>query len=149
MSARPARVPITLTELNEMTEPVAMHQLLPSPAELAEHARNEPEFARWSEGYGPFTHSDETRAAAFRMAHQLVQAGLQSDLASVYRLLQGLDRLSAAGLWLVVHMTYARRVRLDGAPLSEEDFKAQPEGHTGGALNMVPAYAGYLGLNAL
>lgn len=126
-----------------------MHQLLPSPAELAEHARNEPEFARWSEGYGPFTHSDETRAAAFRMAHQLVQAGLQPDLASVYRLLQGLDRLSAAGLWLVVHMTYARRVRLDGTPLGEGDFKAQPEGHTGGALNMVPAYAGYLGLNAL
>ena len=126
-----------------------MHQLLPSPAELAEHARNEPEFARWSEGYGPFTHSDETRAAAFRMAHQLVQAGLQPDLASVYRLLQGLDRLSAAGLWLVVHMTYARRVRLDGAPLGEDDFKAQPEGHTGGALNIVPAYAGYLALNAL
>src|SRR5690606_15579048 len=91
----------------------------------------------------------ETRAAAFRMAHQLVQAGLQPDLASVYRLLQGLDRLSAAGLWLVVHMTYARRVRLDGTPLGEDDFKAQPEGHTGGALNMVPAYAGYLGLNAL
>src|SRR5690606_19244465 len=88
-------------------------------------------------------------AAVFRMAHQLVQAGLQQDLASVYRLLQGLDRLAAAGLWLVVHMTYARRVRLDGAPLQAEDFKAQPEGHTGGALNMVPGYAGYLALNAL
>ena len=79
-----------------------MHQLLPSPAELAEHARKEPEFARWSEGYGPFVHSDETRAAAYRMAHQMVQAGLQPDLASVYRLLRSLDRLSAAGLWLVL-----------------------------------------------
>ena len=126
-----------------------MHQILPSLAELAEHARSEPEFARWSEGYGPFVHADETRAAVFRLAHQVVQAGLQPDLASVYRLLQGLDRLSAAGLWLVVHMTYARRVRLDGAPLDAEDFKAHPEGHTGGALNMVPGYAGYLALNAL
>lgn len=126
-----------------------MHQILPSPSELAEHARREPDFARWSEGYGPLQHADETRAAVFRMAHQLVQAGLHQDLASVYRLLQGLDRLTAAGLWLVVHMTYARRVRLDGAPLQAEDFKAQPEGHTGGALNMVPGYAGYLALNAL
>ncbi|WP_312290709.1 xylulose 5-phosphate 3-epimerase, partial [Stutzerimonas nitrititolerans] len=35
------------------------------------------------------------------------------------------------------------------APLEAEDFKETPEGHTGGALNMVPAYVGYLGLNAL
>src|SRR5690606_41307480 len=91
-----------------------MHQLLPSPAELAEHARQEPEFARWSEGYGPFVHADETRAAAYRMAHQVVQAGLQPDLASGYRPRQALDRLSAAGLLLVVHMTQVRRVRVAG-----------------------------------
>ncbi|MEG6650376.1 xylulose 5-phosphate 3-epimerase, partial [Pseudomonas aeruginosa] len=30
-----------------------------------------------------------------------------------------------------------------------EEFKTQPEGHTGRALNMVPAYAGYLALNDL
>ncbi|HWV58499.1 MAG TPA: hypothetical protein VNZ57_13680, partial [Longimicrobiales bacterium] len=30
-----------------------------------------------------------------------------------------------------------------------EDFKPRPEGHTGGALNMVPAYVGYLAANAL
>ena len=34
-------------------------------------------------------------------------------------------------------------------PLEAEDFKPQPEGHTGGALNMVPAYTGYLAMNAL
>lgn len=56
-----------------------------------------------------------------------------------------LDRLASAGLWLVVHQTYARNVYLDGRPLDTEDFKIRPEGHTGGALNMVPAYAGYLG----
>ena len=46
----------------------------------------------------------------FRLAHQLVQAGHQPDLASVYRLLQAVDRVASAGLWLVVHMTYAQQV---------------------------------------
>lgn len=126
-----------------------MHQLLPSLVELNAHAAIEAGFADWRVGYGPLQHSPETQAAVFRLAHQLVQAELQPDLASVYRLFQALDRLTASGLWLVVHMTYAKRVRLDGAPLAAEDFKAHPEGHTGGALNMVPAYAGYLGLNLL
>ncbi|WP_417775239.1 xylulose 5-phosphate 3-epimerase [Stutzerimonas xanthomarina] len=126
-----------------------MNQLLPSRVELDHHAEAQPEFARWRTGYGPFEHALETQAAVFRLAHQLVQAKLQPDLASVYRLLQAIDRIGAAGLWLVVHMTYARRVRLDGSALCAEDFKTAPEGHTGGSLNMVPAYAGYLGLNAL
>jgi len=126
-----------------------MHQILPPLAELDEHARVEPSFALWRQGYGPLQHAAETQAGVFRLAHQLVQAGLQPDVASVYRLLHALDRLTAAGLWLVVHMTYARRVRLDGAPLAAEEFKPCPEGHTGGALNMVPAYAGYLALNLL
>lgn len=52
-------------------------------------------------------------------------------------------------MWLVVHATYARSVHLDGRPLARGDFKPRPEGHTGGSLNMVPAYAGYLALNAL
>ena len=126
-----------------------MSQLLPDLAELDRHARAESEFARWRSGYGPFEHSEQTQAAVFRLAHQLVQAGCQPDLAAVYRLLQAIDRLASAALWLVVHMTYAQRVRLDGAPMQADDFKPRPEGHTGGALNMVPAYAGYLGLNAL
>jgi phosphoketolase len=49
----------------------------------------------------------------------------------------------------VVHETYARKVYLDGRSLSADDFKPQPEGHTGGALNMVAAYAGYLAIDAL
>ena len=126
-----------------------MSQLLPSSSELAEHARVEPGFADWQQGYGPLQHNPQTCAAVYRLAHQLVQAGLQPDLASVYRRLQALDRLSAAGLWLVVHMTYAQRVRVDGQPLQRDDFKAAPEGHTGGALNMLPGYAAYLALNGL
>ncbi|HEY1027588.1 MAG TPA: xylulose 5-phosphate 3-epimerase [Pseudomonas sp.] len=126
-----------------------MTQLFPDAATLAQHACIHPDFARWQKGHGPVQHSPQTCAAVFRLAHQLVQNGVQPDLASVYRHLQALDSLTAAGLWLVVHMTYARRVRLDGEPLQADDFKTVPEGHTGGALNMVPAYAGYLALNAL
>lgn len=126
-----------------------MTQLFPSAAELAQHAEQEPSFAEWQRGYGPLQHGAETVAAVFRLAHLLVQSGRQPDLASVYRRLQALDRVTSAGLWLVAHLTYARRVRLDGVPLVAEDFKSAPEGHTGGSLNMVPAYAGFLALNAL
>lgn len=126
-----------------------MTQVFPSAEELAQHASVQPTFAAWQRGHGPLQHSLQTSAAVYRIAHQLVQAGLQPDVASVYQQFYALDRLTAAGLWLVVHMTYAQRVRLDGQPLSVEDFKPVPEGHTGGALNMVPAYAGYLALNNL
>jgi hypothetical protein len=95
-----------------------MTQLFPSASELAEHARLEPAFAAWQQGYGPLQHSPQTCAAVYRLAHQLVQAGSQPDLASVYQHFHALDRLAAAGLWLVVHMTYAQRVRLDEWPLT-------------------------------
>jgi phosphoketolase len=52
-------------------------------------------------------------------------------------------------MWLVVHETYARNVYLDGRELTPGNFKPIPEGHTGGALNMVPAYAGYMAINAI
>jgi phosphoketolase len=75
--------------------------------------------------------------------------GGAGDGVPAYALLSALDRLTSAALWLVVHQTYARTVYVDGRPLDVADFKARPEGHTGGALNMVPAYAGYLAANAL
>lgn len=59
------------------------------------------------------------------------------------------DRITSAAMWLVVHMTYANSVYLDGRPLSNVDFKENPQGHTGGSLNMVPAYVGYLAANNL
>ena len=126
-----------------------MHQILPSLADLNEHAKMEPAFAQWQNGYGPIEHTAETQAAVYRLAHQLVQAGTQPDLSTVYRKLSALDKITAAGMSLVVHMTYANKVHLDGSDLTADDFKVQPEGHTGGALNMVPGYAAYMALNAL
>ena len=126
-----------------------MSQLLPDQSILDAHAEHCSAFAHWRAGYGVIEHTAMTCAAVYRLAHQLVQDGTQPDLDSVYRQLSALDRLVSAGLWLVAHMTYAKRLHLDGTALSAEDFKSRPEGHTGGALNMVPGYAAYLALNNL
>ncbi|HLV78068.1 MAG TPA: xylulose 5-phosphate 3-epimerase [Marinobacter sp.] len=106
-------------------------------------------FERWQQGFGVIRHSDATVRRVQALAEDLVAAGHQPDPDCVYRKLTALDRLASAGLWLVVHMTYCNRVDITGAPLQPKDFKATPEGHTGGALNMVPAYAGYLAYNNL
>lgn len=116
---------------------------------LGQQAKLHPDFADWRDGYGVITHKPETQRQALMLANRLVEQGLQPDLASVFQQLCALDRLTSAGMWLVVHMTYANRVNCDGKPLPADDFKVHPEGHTGGALNMVPAYAGYLALNNL
>lgn len=104
---------------------------------------------RWQKGYGVIKHSTETEIRVRALADKLVSAGHQPDTDTVYQKLAYLDRLTSAGLWLVVHMTYSNRVDISGAALAAQDFKASPEGHTGGTLNMVPAYAAYLALNNL
>ncbi|MDO9116510.1 MAG: hypothetical protein Q7U39_01015 [Nitrospira sp.] len=120
---------------------------------LAERAadcrRGDSDFSRWAEGYGVIRHSDETQVRVHNLLHARNSSGTTGDAVKVYDLLMALDRLTSAGLWLVVHQTYARNVYLDGRPLDVEDFKVQPDGHTGGSLNMVPAYAGYLAANVL
>jgi len=106
-------------------------------------------YQRWQKGYGVIRHSGKIKASVRTLARQLVALGFQPDTSTVYQKLAFLDRLASAGLWLVVHMTYCNRVDPSGGQLSAQDFKASPEGHTGGALNMVPAYAAYLALNNL
>ena len=109
----------------------------------------DPAFARWAAGKGPIRHGATVQLAVHALAARLVAGGLAADVATVYRRFDAADTLASAGMWLVAHMTYARRVRLDGAPLAAEDFKSAPEGHTGGSLNIAVAYAGYLAANAL
>ncbi|MCM0613532.1 xylulose 5-phosphate 3-epimerase [Marinobacter sediminum] len=125
---------------------------MPSPNQteaVANTATTCPEFELWRRGYGVIQHSESTCFHSTSLAERLVKAGLQPDTATVFRKLAALDRLTSAGLWLVVHMTYANRVDVSGKALRPQDFKANPEGHTGGALNMVPGYAAYLALNNL
>lgn len=102
----------------------------------------------WSNGYGVIEHSGLTRERIDRLVASLAARGLCTP-AGAYELLAAADRLGNMGLWLTAHMTYARHVYLDGRAMAATDFKAKPEGHTGGALNMVPAYVGYLLANAL
>ena len=101
------------------------------------------ESVAWANGYGTIRHNAETQSRIATLASERTVG----DRVTFYELLSALDRLASAALWLVVHETYARNVHLDGRPLAKDDFKPKPDGHTGGALNMVPAYAGYLAAN--
>jgi phosphoketolase len=94
-------------------------------------------------------HTVATRARIRELIARLNREGCKGDRADPWELFHALDRVTSAAMWLVVHETYARNVYLDGRPLEHADFKPRPEGHTGGSLNMVPAYAGYLAANAL
>jgi phosphoketolase len=117
-------------------------------AQAARHRQENAKLARWAEGYGQIRHTDLTQLRVYEMADRLA-ATKAGDGVDFYELLYALDRLTSAAMWVVVHETYARSVYLDGRPLKAEDFKHHPEGHTGGSLNMVPAYAGYLAVNVL
>jgi len=103
----------------------------------------------WARGYGAIQHEPETQARVFAMAEALRLGGVGGDGVGIFELLHAADRITNAAMWLVVHQTYAHNVYLDGRDLQAEDFKPNPEGHTGGSLNMVPAYAGYMAINAL
>jgi len=106
-------------------------------------------FTRWAGGHGAIRHTRLTRARIRELGRRLESTGTRGDGVPLFDLLTALDRVTSAAMWLVVHETYAHRVHLDGRDLGPEDFKPAPEGHTGGALNMVPAYAGYMGANAV
>lgn len=115
----------------------------------AELRERNAELRAWAEGGGPIIHLPETQVGIAALADDLARRGMLGDGIPFYELLAALDRLARAGMWLVAHQTYARRVHLDGTDLAPSEFKDKPEGHMGGSLNMVPAYAGYLAANAI
>lgn len=108
----------------------------------------DPAADRWAAGYGAISHSLKTQARVFALAEDLALRGVGGD-GPLFEVLHAADRIASAAMWLVVHLTYARRVHRDGRALDAAGFKADPQGHTGGSLNMVPAYVGYLAANAL
>jgi phosphoketolase len=113
------------------------------------YRKNNPAADRWAAGYGPIQHTLETQARLMAMAEILTVRGTSGDGVPLFEVLYAADRVACAAMWLVAHETYARHVYLDGRDLAPEDFKPQPEGHTGGALNMVPAYTGYMAVDAI
>jgi phosphoketolase len=119
------------------------------------YCEKHPAAERWAVGYEEISHNLETQARIFLLAEQITSDGSASDDGvgisrdAFFDLLSALDRVASAAMWLVVHEVYACNVYMDGRGLAPEDFKQKPEGHTGGSLNMVPAYAGYLAANAI
>ena len=116
---------------------------------VALYRKRNPVANRWAAGYGPIQHTVETQARVFAMAEMLATQGVRGDGVPLFDVLYAADRVTSAALWLVAHQTYAQNVYLDGRDLSAEDFKPTPEGHTGGALNIVPGYVGYMAINAI
>jgi phosphoketolase len=108
-----------------------------------------PQRTQWEQGHGVLRHTPLTRLRIEQMVLQLLDQGAIESAEQGYGLLAAADKLCSAAMWLVVHLTYANRVDTSGAALTETDFKTSPQGHTGGSLNMVPAYVGYLLANAL
>ena len=118
-------------------------------AEARQHREYDEEFAAWAEGCGVVKHTAATQLQVFELATALEEGGLIQSKADCYRTLTALDQLTNQAMWLVVHMTYTKHVFLDGRDLVAEDFKRDPQGHTGGSLNMVPAYAALMAVNTL
>lgn len=104
---------------------------------------------KWREGYGVIKHTPQTVNRIRSMIVYLKEKGMLTESADPYDILAAADRIASAGMWLIVHSTYAKHVYLDGRLLEKEDFKSEPEGHTGGSLNIAPGYTGYLTINAL
>ncbi|MEL7400014.1 MAG: xylulose 5-phosphate 3-epimerase, partial [Pseudomonadota bacterium] len=118
-------------------------------AQARQHREFDPQFARWAEGCGMVKHEAATQLQVYELATALEEAGTIRNKAECYQKLAALDVLTNQAMWLVVHMTYAKHVFLDGRKLTASDFKRDPQGHTGGSLNMVPAYAAYMAVNSL
>lgn len=106
-------------------------------------------YGQWAHGHGVVHHSAETKQRVQTMAQALGERGVTGDGVPLFNLLSALDIVSNAAMSLVVHAAYVRNVYLDGRPLRAEDFKPNPQGHVGGSLNMVPAYAASLAFNAI
>ncbi|MBZ0270926.1 xylulose 5-phosphate 3-epimerase [bacterium] len=109
-------------------------------------ANDDEAYAAWKKGHGPIRHGAKTRA---RVADLMRLFPKTHDGPSIGEALVAADRLTSAAMWLTVHDTYARNVHLDGRTLASGDFKDTPEGHTGSALNIIPAYVGYLLANMI
>jgi len=113
------------------------------------YRKRNPAADKWAAGYGPIAHTIETQERVFNMAERLAIKGVKGDGVPLFNLLYAADRVANAAMWIAVHETYARNVYLDGRDLGPDDFKPAPEGHTGGVLNMVPAYVGYMAINVI
>lgn len=104
---------------------------------------------KWQNGYGVIKHKTETIKRIESLEEYIKQEDIKGDGFDLYSVLHAADLIANEAMWLVVHQTYAKNLYTDGHALKHEDFKDDPQGHVGGALNMVPAYVGYLCANII
>ena len=79
-------------------------------AEARAWRHDDPVFAKWADGLGVVQHDDETQLRVRRLVTDLAGHNRTLDTAAdVWKTLSAADRLTSAAMWLVVHMTYAKR----------------------------------------
>ncbi|MFC1659757.1 xylulose 5-phosphate 3-epimerase, partial [Pseudomonadota bacterium] len=103
----------------------------------------------WSAGYGVIKHNKETQKRIADMAKYLVKNKTVKSENEIYEKLICADRIASSAMWIVVHQTYAKKIYWDNRHMKKSDFKSDPQGHTGGALNVVPGYIGYMTINSI
>lgn len=103
----------------------------------------------WRRGFGPFSHRPRTAERLRALVERLRAEQGPNGADRAWSILAAADRVAAAAMWLVAHMTYVREVDPGGGPLPAAAFKPDPQGHTGGSLNMAIAYVGLLAADAL
>ncbi|HRK70554.1 MAG TPA: xylulose 5-phosphate 3-epimerase [Micropepsaceae bacterium] len=96
----------------------------------------------WAAGTRVISHAP----ALVRQARALARKTGASNVADI---LWAADRIASAAMRITAHMSYANRLDPAGRALTKADFKAVPEGHLGGSLNVAIAYAGYMAANAI
>lgn len=104
-------------------------------------------YHEWRKGYGMINHHEMTQKHVRHVLNKICKN--EGDLEGLLSLMIAADRVTNAAMWLVVHQTYANYVDLSGTELQAENFKENPQGHTGGSLNMIPAYVGYMLANSI
>lgn len=102
----------------------------------------------WAKGIGAYKHSALTRKRIAEM-FSAISKSTKIKKHDFYHLLIAADKITSFAMWLTASQVYAKNIYTDGRALQMDDFKKDPQGHLGGALNMIPAYVGYMLSNAL
>lgn len=82
-------------------------------------------FRHWAQGWGTIRHNAQTRRQVRDLLARLGAQGVHGGGFDALDLFCAADKVTNTAMWLVAHMSYARRVRLDGEALTQEDFKPE------------------------
>lgn len=106
------------------------------------------DFQTWAQGTGGIQHHQTSRQRIGELIESLQASGVCEREQSL-ALLKAADLVCSQGLWLSAQMGLVKNAYLDGRELQAEDFRSTPDACYVSAMNMVPAYVGYLLANAL